>query len=125
MRRKKTKSFSVETIKDHRETPEGYEYLVKWKRYSEDENLWVPARDFDTLKPITKYWKRKKKAKKHTKEPKTSDLWSRGEQCEVKDPTIQEDPTRIKEVARKIGNRHGKRGKIERSISDTPGTSGN
>jgi hypothetical protein len=55
--------YSVETIRDHRMVDNQYEYLVKWKRYPEEENSWVKARDFNNTLPIKKYWKTQHKSK--------------------------------------------------------------
>jgi hypothetical protein len=50
--------YSVEAIRDHRIVSNQYEYLVKWKRYPEDENSWVKTKDFNNTLPIKKYWKK-------------------------------------------------------------------
>jgi hypothetical protein len=47
--------YEVETIKKHRKTPSGYEFLVKWKNYSKRYNFWVKAEDFNTQQVIKKY----------------------------------------------------------------------
>jgi hypothetical protein len=52
-------SFEIQTIKNHRlRGSNGYEYLVKWKGFPDEDNSWVKAADFDSLKSITKYWKK-------------------------------------------------------------------
>ena len=52
-------SFEVESILDHRPTEDGYEYLVRWKRFSADQDSWEPASCFDDEDTITTYWKRR------------------------------------------------------------------
>lgn len=49
-------SYEVEAILDHQQSKDGYNYLVKWKFYPTSQNSWVPASDFNTLKPINVYW---------------------------------------------------------------------
>ena len=61
--KKKQKHFSVEKINNHRQTSDGYEYLVKWKHYGEKDNSWVKAKDFSTQKMIKDYWKKLDKFK--------------------------------------------------------------
>ncbi len=42
--------FEIESIIDHRpskESSDGYEYRVKWKGYSSDENTWNTSETFD------------------------------------------------------------------------------
>ena len=56
-------NFVVETIIAHKKTERGYNYLVKWKGYSNKDNSWVHARDFNSEVLIRDYW-RKKKANK-------------------------------------------------------------
>ena len=51
-----TSSYEVQAIVDHRVKAHGYEYLVKWKNYPTSDNSWVKASDFDSLRPINKYW---------------------------------------------------------------------
>jgi hypothetical protein len=55
--KKSGKHYSVETIKGHRQTSNGFEFLVKWKNYSDKDNSWVKAEDFNGQKMIKKYWK--------------------------------------------------------------------
>jgi hypothetical protein len=58
-------SYEVAKVLDHRLVqPRGYEYLVKWKGYSDEDNSWVAATDFGTMKPIVQYWKRLKREQK-------------------------------------------------------------
>ena len=54
-------SFEIEKLLDHKLTKDGYEYLVKWKGYSEKDNSWVKAKDFNGQKMLVKYWRGKKK----------------------------------------------------------------
>jgi hypothetical protein len=56
-------SFEVQRIVDHKLTEDGYEFLVKWKNYSDADNSWIKAEDFNSLKPIKTYWKSIKKPK--------------------------------------------------------------
>ncbi len=50
-------TFVVEKILDHREGSDGYEYLVKWRGYGDEENSWEPQKNFQDWKVIQKYWK--------------------------------------------------------------------
>ena len=56
-----SESFEVDTILNHRMTDHGYEYLVRWKRYSKDYDSWEPATGFDDEDTIIKYWKRRRR----------------------------------------------------------------
>jgi len=40
-------SFEVEAILNHRSAEHGYEYLVRWKHYSNEHDSWEPASKFD------------------------------------------------------------------------------
>ena len=64
-----TSSYEVQSIVNHRVKAHGYEYFVKWKNFPTSDNSWVKASDFDSLRPINKYWHALKvKAKKSAKE---------------------------------------------------------
>jgi hypothetical protein len=64
-------SFEVEKIRKHRlRKGQGYEYLVKWKHYPEEDNSWVLAKNFNNLKPIIKYWKNLKQQTRKSKDDK-------------------------------------------------------
>jgi chromobox protein 5 len=58
-------SFEIHSIVDHKSTPHGYEYFVRWKGYPDSDNSWVKATEFDSLNTITKYWKKLKKSNKN------------------------------------------------------------
>jgi hypothetical protein len=49
------RTYRVEKILGHRETPDGYEYHVKWAGY--DEESWEPQRNFVDWKILQDYWK--------------------------------------------------------------------
>ena len=55
-------SYGIDAILQHRETDSGYEYLVKWKGYGEDENTWEPFSNFNSIEAIQKYWVRRGKS---------------------------------------------------------------
>jgi hypothetical protein len=50
-------TYEVESIINHRGNPGQYEYLVKWKNYSDENNSWEPAVNFLDDKCIQDYWK--------------------------------------------------------------------
>ena len=52
-------SFEVEAILDHRFTDRGYEYLARWKGYSNEHDSWEPATNFDDEATIVRYWNRR------------------------------------------------------------------
>jgi hypothetical protein len=54
-----SESYEVDTILNHRSSPQGYEYLVRWKNYSKDHDSWEPASNFDDEVTIVDYWKRR------------------------------------------------------------------
>jgi hypothetical protein len=88
---KKSDHFEVEKIMDHQsEGASGWKYLVKWKGYSENENTWVSAKDFDSLGPIEKYWRERAKNKKNKPLAASNvDLRSGREGCESVKPTTR------------------------------------
>jgi hypothetical protein len=49
--------FDIDLIIDHRGKPGQYEYLIKWKGYSDEDNTWEPAVNFIDDKCIQDYWK--------------------------------------------------------------------
>lgn len=49
-------SFEVEKILEHRETPDGMRYRVRWKNYPPEEDTWEPEENFDDQATIQKYW---------------------------------------------------------------------
>ena len=91
---KNQKSYIVENIIAHELIgSKGYRYLVKWKNYPKSANSWVWAKDFDSLTPINKYWKKKKQKKLISNEETTikrrqlkssqfSDFQSRRKPCD-------------------------------------------
>ena len=50
----------LEAIVNHRKTPQGFEYLVKWHGLSTEHNSWLKPSDFDSIADIMAYWKRRK-----------------------------------------------------------------
>ena len=55
------KEYEIEKILNHRGKLQMREYLIKWKGYSEKDNLWIPASQIMTPQCITEYWKKNKK----------------------------------------------------------------
>ena len=62
----------IEEIIGHRKRAKNYEYLVKWKNQSEDENTWEPESSFDTIQCIEEYWSNKNKTPKNNKSPSSN-----------------------------------------------------
>jgi len=57
-----SESYDVDAILNHRQTPHGYEYLVRWKHYSKEHDSWEPAANFDDEATIVNYWNRRKES---------------------------------------------------------------
>lgn len=55
-------SFEVEKIISHRGSTGNREYLIRWKRFSEDDDSWVPAKGINSLECIVEYWDSLRKA---------------------------------------------------------------
>ena len=52
-------SFEVEKVIGHRYTDDNeIVYKARWKGYSAAHDTWEPFENFDSIKPIDKYWKR-------------------------------------------------------------------
>jgi hypothetical protein len=51
----------VARILDHRQTPNGVEYRVRWKGFDSSHDDWVLDRDFQGHDVLRKYWKQRKK----------------------------------------------------------------
>jgi hypothetical protein len=54
---KSTESFEVDHIVSHRGEPGHYEYLVRWKNYTSDDDTWEPELNFHDVQCIRNYWK--------------------------------------------------------------------
>lgn len=52
-------TYEVQAIIDHKGSPGKYLYRVRWKGYTEDDDTWEPAENFDNQAFINKYWKRR------------------------------------------------------------------
>ena len=58
--------YEVDTILDHRSNKNNeIEYLVKWKDYSNNHNSWEPFANFNSIKPIDKYWSKQNQTSPH------------------------------------------------------------
>lgn len=49
-------SYELDKIIRHRGRGNNVQYLVKWKGYSHQHNMWLKPSDFDDTKIISKYW---------------------------------------------------------------------
>jgi hypothetical protein len=55
-----TSSYEIEKILNHRGiTVNNSYYLVKWKNYEDESNLWIHYNEFDTYECIEEYWNNK------------------------------------------------------------------
>jgi hypothetical protein len=52
--------FRVQKIIEHRAVGDDFEYLVKWKDFSNKHNSWEKKENFQELEMITNYWKKNK-----------------------------------------------------------------
>ena len=59
----------LEAIVNHRKTPQGFEYLVKWHNLSSQHNIWLKPSDFDDITDIQAYWKRRRPKKTKASSP--------------------------------------------------------
>ena len=50
--------YEVESIITHRGDAPAYDYRVRWKGYSADDDSWEPASAFLDSRIINEYWKR-------------------------------------------------------------------
>jgi hypothetical protein len=57
-----SESYNVDAILNHRSTPHGYEYLVRWQHYTKEHDSWEPAANFDDEATIANYWTRRKES---------------------------------------------------------------
>ena len=71
-------NYEVERVMDHRKTTNGDEYLVKWRNYFESDNSWVKASNFNNVKPIKEYWRKKRELKKQKKQMGLGTLSTKG-----------------------------------------------
>jgi hypothetical protein len=49
-------TFEVDQVINHRGEPGSYEYLVRWKNYTADDDTWEPEANFLDTQCIRKYW---------------------------------------------------------------------
>lgn len=59
--------FHIDKILKHRAKNNDFEYLVKWKNYSNKHNSWEPKTSFLEMDAITNYWKKINATTKKTK----------------------------------------------------------
>lgn len=55
-KKNRTKKYDVEYLVNSRETKKGYEFLVHWKGYSEEERTWEPLQEMPSSL-VNMYWK--------------------------------------------------------------------
>jgi hypothetical protein len=48
--------YRIEKIVDEQKRGRGYQYLVRWSGYSENDDLWVPQRELEDCKALNR-WK--------------------------------------------------------------------
>jgi hypothetical protein len=100
-------SCEVQTVLDHKETSDGYKYLVKWKGFDISENSWVKGSDFDSLKPINKYWKWLKKNEQAATTVKPRE----GDNKQANNKTTQKVSATSKDSTSGLGGSHVRSGR--------------
>jgi hypothetical protein len=59
--REQENSYEVSKIVGHRQTPDGCEYLVRWKGYDANDDSWLEFKDFNITRPINTYWRKQRR----------------------------------------------------------------
>ncbi|CDH61470.1 hypothetical protein RO3G_12673 [Lichtheimia corymbifera JMRC:FSU:9682] len=59
--------YEVERILDHKGRPGHYQYLIKWKGYSEAQNTWEPQDNLNAERLLSQYWDQRKQAQQEAK----------------------------------------------------------
>ena len=59
--------YEVESILDHKGRPGNYQYLIKWKGYSDAHNTWEPQDNLNAERVLAEYWKMRKQAQQGAK----------------------------------------------------------
>ena len=59
--------YEVERILDHKGRPGNYQYLIKWKGYSDADNSWEPQDNVNAERILVDYWKQRKQAQQDAK----------------------------------------------------------
>ncbi|CDH61237.1 hypothetical protein RO3G_15388 [Lichtheimia corymbifera JMRC:FSU:9682] len=59
--------YEVERILDHKGRPGHYQYLIKWKGYSEAQNTWEPQDNLNAECLLSQYWDQRKQAQQEAK----------------------------------------------------------
>ncbi|SAL97592.1 hypothetical protein [Absidia glauca] len=58
--KEKEDRWEVQAIVSHRGTPGKYEYKVRWKGFTPDDDTWEPAEMFDDVDTIKTYWSKRR-----------------------------------------------------------------
>ena len=56
MTRDGLEEYHIEKIVDERKRGRGYQYLVRWSGYSENDDLWLPQRELEDCEALDR-WK--------------------------------------------------------------------
>jgi hypothetical protein len=59
----RTERWFVDRVIDHRDTPKGREYLVRWEGYGKDSDSWEPRSSFATPEAVNNYERRMRKGR--------------------------------------------------------------
>ncbi|KAJ8651291.1 hypothetical protein O0I10_013223 [Lichtheimia ornata] len=59
--------YEVERILDHKGRPGHYQYLIKWKGYSEAQNTWEPQDNLNAERILSQYWDQRKQVQQEAK----------------------------------------------------------
>ena len=78
--------YFVETILDHRQGKQGYEYLIKWQNFPTSDNSWEPEKNLLTCDGLVRQYWSYRKANPHSSIPRLSTTSNVNRQDQRKQP---------------------------------------